>query len=148
MDGSGLYGPSGQLLIPSMLSIPVHSCPLPPPLFTVPRTVTVDRPTGTVLENPWVRSPPVKMIPERASRLQLPASGRFKSSSSNMAFTLGIDYRTNFVRAVVVACFTGQEIGSKVVYPNGKQGVLIDSRDPNLARAAPRRLLHWTREIR
>jgi L-ribulokinase len=37
-----------------------------------------------------------------------------------------------------VACSNGQEIGSKVVdYPNGKHGVLIDSRDPNVARQLP-----------
>lgn len=37
-----------------------------------------------------------------------------------MAFTLGIDYGTNSVRAIVVDCSNGVEIGSCVVdYPTG-----------------------------
>jgi L-ribulokinase len=55
-----------------------------------------------------------------------------------MAFTLGIDFGTNSVRAVVVDCANGQEIGSCVIdYPSGKRGVLLDPRDPNLARQHP-----------
>jgi L-ribulokinase len=55
-----------------------------------------------------------------------------------MAFTLGIDFGTNSVRAVVVDCSTGREIGSCVIdYPSGKRGVLLDPRDPNLARQHP-----------
>ena len=55
-----------------------------------------------------------------------------------MAFTLGIDFGTNSVRAVVVDCGNGREIGSCVIeYPSGKRGVLLDPRDPNLARQHP-----------
>ena len=55
-----------------------------------------------------------------------------------MAFTLGIDFGTNTVRAVVVNCSDGREIGSCVIdYPSGKSGVLLDPRDPNLARQHP-----------
>jgi L-ribulokinase len=55
-----------------------------------------------------------------------------------MAFTLGIDFGTNSVRAVVVDCSNGREISSCVVdYPSGKRGVLLDPRDPNLARQYP-----------
>src|SRR6202022_5199564 len=55
-----------------------------------------------------------------------------------MAFTLGIDFGTNSVRAVVVDCSNGREIGSRVIdYPSGKRGVLLDPRDPNLARQNP-----------
>jgi L-ribulokinase len=55
-----------------------------------------------------------------------------------MAFTLGIDFGTNSVRAVVVDCLNGREIGSCVIeYPSGKRGVLLDPRDPNLARQHP-----------
>jgi L-ribulokinase len=55
-----------------------------------------------------------------------------------MAFTLGIDFGTNSVRAVVVDCSNGREIGSQVIdYPSGKRGVLLDPRDPNLARQHP-----------
>ena len=39
-------------------------------------------------------------------------------------FTLGIDYGTNSVRALVVRCADGAELGSAVVnYPSGHQGV-------------------------
>lgn len=53
-------------------------------------------------------------------------------------FTLGIDYGTNSVRALVVRCRDGAEFGSAVVnYPSGKQGVLLDPKDHNLARQFP-----------
>jgi L-ribulokinase len=55
-----------------------------------------------------------------------------------MAFTLGIDFGTNSVRAIVVDCSNGREIASCVIeYPSGKHGVLLDPRDPNLARQHP-----------
>lgn len=53
-------------------------------------------------------------------------------------FTLGIDYGTNSVRALVVRCADGAELGSCVVnYPSGKQGILLDPKDHNLARQHP-----------
>jgi len=53
-------------------------------------------------------------------------------------FTLGIDYGTNSVRALVVRCRDGQEFGSCVVnYPSGKEGILLDPRDHHLARQHP-----------
>jgi len=53
-------------------------------------------------------------------------------------FTLGIDYGTNSVRALVVRCSDGQEFGSCVVpYPSGHQGVLLDAKDHNVARQHP-----------
>ena len=53
-------------------------------------------------------------------------------------FTLGIDYGTNSVRALVVRCRDGAEMGSAVVpYPSGREGVLLDPRDHNLARQHP-----------
>lgn len=55
-----------------------------------------------------------------------------------MALTLGIDYGTNSVRALLVDCETGRELATKVFdYPGGHQGVLVDSRDHNLARQKP-----------
>jgi L-ribulokinase len=55
-----------------------------------------------------------------------------------MAFTLGLDYGTNSVRALVVRCADGRELGTCVVdYPSGHQGVLLDERDHNLARQHP-----------
>ncbi len=53
-------------------------------------------------------------------------------------FTLGIDYGTNSVRALVVRCADGAELGSAIVpYPSGNQGVLLDPKDHNLARQHP-----------
>ena len=55
-----------------------------------------------------------------------------------MFSALGVDYGTNSVRALVVDCATGEEIGSAVVdYPSGHQGVLLDKNDHNLARQNP-----------
>ncbi len=53
-------------------------------------------------------------------------------------FTLGIDYGTNSVRALVVRCKDGAELGSAVFnYPSGHQGVLLDAKDHQLARQYP-----------
>jgi L-ribulokinase len=53
-------------------------------------------------------------------------------------FTLGLDYGTNSVRALVVRCADGAELGSCVVnYPSGQQGVLLDAKDHHLARQHP-----------
>jgi L-ribulokinase len=55
-----------------------------------------------------------------------------------MRFSLGIDYGTNSVRALIVDCATGAEFGVGVVdYPSGHQGVLLDRADHNLARQNP-----------
>jgi L-ribulokinase len=55
-----------------------------------------------------------------------------------MSFTLGIDYGTNSVRALVVRCADGAELGTCVVdYPSGKQGILLDPKDHHLARQHP-----------
>jgi L-ribulokinase len=53
-------------------------------------------------------------------------------------FTIGIDYGTNSVRALVVRCKDGAELGTAIVnYPSGTQGVLLDPKDHNLARQNP-----------
>ena len=53
-------------------------------------------------------------------------------------FTLGVDFGTNSVRALVVRCSDGAEYGSGVVnYPSGAQGVLLDAKDGLLARQRP-----------
>ncbi len=55
-----------------------------------------------------------------------------------MAFTLGIDYGTNSVRAVLVRCADGHEVATAVfAYPTGQQGVLLNARDANVARQHP-----------
>lgn len=55
-----------------------------------------------------------------------------------MAYTLGLDFGTNSVRAIVVRCRDGAELGTKVfLYPSGEEGVLLDAGDHNLARQYP-----------
>lgn len=52
-------------------------------------------------------------------------------------YTLGLDYGTNSVRALIVAVANGREIGAAVWnYEHGTAGVIL-SRDPNLARQHP-----------
>ena len=53
-------------------------------------------------------------------------------------FTIGLDYGTNSVRAIVSSCADGRTAGTKVFdYPSGQQGVLLHPRDPHLARQNP-----------
>ncbi len=55
-----------------------------------------------------------------------------------MHFTIGVDYGTNSVRALVVETATGREVGMHVTqYPSGKAGVLLDPSDHNQARQHP-----------
>ena len=54
------------------------------------------------------------------------------------AFTIGIDYGTNSVRAIVVDTSNGHVVGTRVFdYPSGVQGVLLDPKQPHLARQNP-----------
>jgi L-ribulokinase len=53
-------------------------------------------------------------------------------------FSIGLDYGTNSVRAIIVDISDGAEIASRVYeYPSGDHGILLDSKDPNLARQNP-----------
>jgi L-ribulokinase len=53
-------------------------------------------------------------------------------------YAMGLDYGTNSVRALVVKVQTGAEVGTSVfAYPSGHDGILLDSRNPNLARQNP-----------
>jgi L-ribulokinase len=64
-----------------------------------------------------------------------------------MAFTIGLDYGTNSVRALVVDCASGRTIGTHVFeYPSGAAGVLVDRKDPHLARQNPADYLAGLRE--
>jgi L-ribulokinase len=57
----------------------------------------------------------------------------------NKRYALGLDYGTNSCRSLLVDLETGEELGSAVFpYPGGEQGILTDSRDPNVARQNPR----------
>jgi L-ribulokinase len=53
-------------------------------------------------------------------------------------YSLGVDYGTNSVRALLVDVATGEEIATAVFdYPSGEAGILLDPTDPNLARQNP-----------
>jgi len=57
--------------------------------------------------------------------------------NSKARYTIGLDYGTNSVRAVIVNVANGAEQASAVwVYEHGAKGVIL-SRDPNLARQHP-----------
>src|SRR3954452_24179807 len=72
------------------------------------------------------------MIVARVSR---PAAGGLMADKG---FTIGVDYGTNSVRAVVVDCTDGAVLGAHVFeYPSGDQGVLLDPKQPHLARQNP-----------
>src|SRR5437763_6774147 len=54
------------------------------------------------------------------------------------AFTIGVDFGTNSVRAVVVDTTDGREVATRVFeYPSGDHGVLLDPKQPHLARQNP-----------
>ncbi|MBN1908763.1 MAG: ribulokinase [Pirellulales bacterium] len=53
-------------------------------------------------------------------------------------YALGVDYGTNSVRALIVDVADGREVGTHVFnYKAGKDGILLDPKDPNLARQDP-----------
>ena len=53
-------------------------------------------------------------------------------------FAIGVDYGTNSMRALVVDLADGAEVASSVYnYPSGEAGILLDPKDPNLARQNP-----------
>ncbi len=58
--------------------------------------------------------------------------------SKARAYSLGLDFGTNSVRALLVDVASGEEISTAVAnYPSGEAGILLDPRDPNLARQNP-----------
>ncbi len=53
-------------------------------------------------------------------------------------YSIGMDFGTNSCRAVIVDISNGKELSTEIFnYPSGKQGVIVDSRDPHLARQNP-----------
>jgi L-ribulokinase len=54
------------------------------------------------------------------------------------SYTIGVDYGTNSVRTVIVDVSNGTVVGTRVFdYPSGDQGVLLDPKQPHLARQNP-----------
>ena len=53
-------------------------------------------------------------------------------------YTIGLDFGTNSVRALVVDVRDGRELGEGVSeYAHGNRGVILDANDPHLARQHP-----------
>lgn len=53
-------------------------------------------------------------------------------------YALGLDYGTNSCRSLLVDLSDGSELGSTVFnYPSGELGILLDEKDPNVARQNP-----------
>ncbi len=60
------------------------------------------------------------------------------AKSPGKRFAVGVDYGTNSVRALVVDVSDGSQFGTHVYnYPSGQAGILLDPKDPNLARQNP-----------
>jgi len=60
------------------------------------------------------------------------------AKSTARRFAIGVDYGTNSVRALIVDVADGAEVTTHVCdYPSGKDGILLDPKDPNLARQNP-----------
>lgn len=53
-------------------------------------------------------------------------------------YSIGLDYGTNSVRGLLVSTQTSEEIAASVFpYPQGEAGIILDPRDPDLARQHP-----------
>ncbi|MCX5690112.1 MAG: ribulokinase [Planctomycetota bacterium] len=58
--------------------------------------------------------------------------------TTKSTFSIGVDYGTNSVRAVVVDTTSGEEIAASTwAYRHGTEGVILSDRDPNVARQHP-----------
>jgi len=61
-----------------------------------------------------------------------------KGSTKMTRYAIGLDYGTNSCRSLIVNLDNGAEVASHVYpYPSGQMGVIVDPRDPNVARQNP-----------
>jgi len=59
-------------------------------------------------------------------------------TASGQQYSIGLDFGTNSVRAIVVRVTDGETLGTAVFnYPTGDMGVVTDPRDPHVARQHP-----------
>ncbi|MCJ7612009.1 MAG: FGGY family carbohydrate kinase, partial [Candidatus Aminicenantes bacterium] len=66
----------------------------------------------------------------------------------NAKFSLGLDFGTNSVRALLVRLDDGREIATSVHnYETGHDGIILDLRDPNLARQNPADYIRGTEAV-
>ena len=64
-------------------------------------------------------------------------------------YAVGLDYGTNSCRALIVDLADGRELASAVFpYPSGEAGILLDPRDPNVARQNPADYLAGFKAVR
>jgi L-ribulokinase len=60
-------------------------------------------------------------------------------------YSIGLDFGTNSVRAVIVNIANGEELATSVFnYPTGDKGVVIDAKNPDLARQHPQDYIDGT----
>lgn len=60
-------------------------------------------------------------------------------------YSIGLDFGTNSVRSLIVNNQTGEELASSVYnYPSGQMGVIVDPKNPDLARQSPQDYLDGT----
>jgi L-ribulokinase len=62
-------------------------------------------------------------------------------------YAIGLDFGTNSCRSLIVDLSDGSELASYVFpYPSGKDGILLDPKEPNLARQNPQDYLEGIKE--
>jgi len=67
---------------------------------------------------------------------------------NNAKFSLGLDFGTNSVRALLVRLDDGREIATSVHnYETGHEGIILDPREPNLARQNPADYIRGTEAV-
>jgi len=60
-------------------------------------------------------------------------------------YAIGLDYGTNSCRSVIADLSDGRELATFVVdYASGEAGILLDPKDPNVARQNPQDYLDST----
>ena len=60
------------------------------------------------------------------------------SDKEKPSYAIGLDFGTNSVRTLIVDVRNGDEVGTAIFnYPTGDAGIILDPKDPNLARQNP-----------
>src|SRR4030067_2379034 len=72
----------------------------------------------------------------------------WRNEIKKRALTRGLDFGTNSVRALLVDVANGGELAAAVhAYDTGKEGIILDSSDPNLARQNPAGYVRGTEAV-
>src|SRR5512140_1083988 len=68
----------------------------------------------------------------------LESTSQIKRRETMSKYVVGLDFGTNSCRSLIIDVANGNEIANHVYpYASGKQGVILDSADPHLARQNP-----------